>query len=330
MSVLVTGGTGFIGAEVVRLLLKAGEKRVVAFHVSSSMKRLDDVADQVEVVRGDLGNFSNVLNAVQRTRPSVIFHLGAITSVPSDADPATAMQTNVLGTFHVLEAARLFDVQQVIFSSSIGTYGLDIRENVIDDCTLQRPEIFYGATKVFCEHMGLFYKKKYGLDFRGVRYPSIIGAGVRAPGLVQYTSWVIEACAKGNPYVIWVNPETRFPILYYKDAARAIIKLRETPLEKIKTVNYVLAGISPVPSASELADAVKSKIPGTQIDFTPIPEIQEMMDMDEYLTAIDDSNAQKEWGWSPEYSLEAMVDDFLQELKRNPQRYDDPVPSLQL
>jgi threonine 3-dehydrogenase len=326
MAILVTGGTGFIGAEVVHLLLKEGEKRVVIFHISPSMKRLEDIADQVELVRGDLGNFSHVLNAVKMTRPSVIFHLGGMLSVPSDADPAAAMKANVLGTFHVLEAARLYEVPQVVFSSSIGTYGLDIRENVIDDYTLQRPEIFYGATKVFCEHMGLFYRREYGLDFRGVRYPSIVGPGVRVLGGAQYTSWVIEACAKGNPYVIWVNPETRYPILYFRDAARAIVKLRETPLEKIKTVNYLLAGISPVPSAGELAEVVKSKVPNAHIDFMPIPQVQEIMDKS--LAAIDDNNAQKEWGWSPEFSLEAMVDDFLQELKLNPQRYDDPVPSL--
>jgi len=328
MAILVTGGTGFIGAEVVRLLLKQGEKSVVIFHISHSPRRMADIPSQVEVVRGDLGNFSHILNAVQRAKPSVIFHLGSMTSVPSDEDPAVAMQTNVLGTFHVLEAARLYEVPQVLFSSSIGTYGLDIKGNVIDDYTLQRPESFYGANKLFCEHMGLFYRRKYGLDFRGVRYPSIVGPGVRALGVAQYTSWVIEACAKGNPYNIWVNPETKFPIMYFRDAARAIVKLRETPLGKIKTVNYVLAGISPIPSASQLADVVKSKVPGAQIDFKAIPQVQEMMDKS--LVAIDDSNAQKEWGWSPEFSLETMVDDFLQELKQNPQRYDDPVPCLQV
>ena len=328
MAILVTGGTGFIGAEVVRLLLKEGEERVVVFHVSPSMKRLDDVADQVEVVRGDLGNFSHILNVVKRTRPNAIFHLGAMTSVPSDADPAAAMQTNVMGTFHVLEAARLYEVPQVLFSSSIGTYGLGIQENVIDDYTLQRPELFYGATKVFCEHMGLFYRREYGLDFRGLRYPSIVGPGVRTLGGAQYTSWVIEACAKGNSYVIWVNPETRYPILYFRDAARAIVELRETPFEKIKTVNYVLAGISPVPSAGELADIVKSKVPGAHIGFTPIPQAQEIID--KFPAVIDDNNAQKEWGWSPKYGLEAMVDDFLQELRLNPQHYDNPVPSLQI
>ena len=176
--------------------------------------------------------------------------------------------------------------------------------------------------------MGLFYRRKYGLDFRGVRYPSVVGPGARARGLVQYTSWVIEACGKGDSYVIWVNPETRVPITYFKDAAQAIVKLKETPLERIKTVNYVLTGVSPVPTASELADVVKARVPGAQIDFRPIPEVQNMLNRS--LASIDDSNAQKEWDWSPEYGLEAMVEDFLQELKLNPQLYDDPVPSLQV
>ena len=79
---------------------------------------------------------------------------------------------------------------------------------MIRDTTIQRPQLFYGATKVFGEHMGLFYRRKYQLDFRGLRYPSIIGPGVRTPGVAQYTSWVIEECAKGNPFTIWVKPET--------------------------------------------------------------------------------------------------------------------------
>ena len=60
MTVLITGGTGFIGAEVVRLLLERGEQRPVVFHVSSNTQRLGDVLDQVELVRGDLGNFNHI------------------------------------------------------------------------------------------------------------------------------------------------------------------------------------------------------------------------------------------------------------------------------
>jgi threonine 3-dehydrogenase len=317
MTVLITGGTGFIGAEVVRLLLDRGEQRPVIFHVSANTQRLGDVLDQVELVRGDLGNFNHILDVVKKVRPTVIYHLGATLSVPSEADPSSAIYTNAMGTFHVLEAARLFDVPQVLFSSSIGTYGFDIKGDVIDDSTIQRPMLMYGVTKAFGEHLGLFYKRKYGLDYRCVRYPSIVGPGVKTPGAVQYTSWVIEECAKGKPFTIWARPETRVSLVYFKDAARAIVQLADAPLNNIKTVNYLLTGDSP--SASELADMVRARVPEARINFQPDPSLEFIISR--LTVRFDDSRAREEWDWEPRYTQEEMVDDFLQEMREHPQRY---------
>ena len=316
MATLITGGAGFIGREVVRLLLEKGENRPLVISRDPSPNRLGDLADEVDVMRGDLGNFSHVLEAVKKARPKVIYHLGATLSVPSEADPAGAMQTNAMGTFHVLEAARLFDVPQVVFASSVGTYGTDIREDTIHDGTIQRPQFFYGMTKVFGEHMGLFYRRKHGLDFRGIRYPSIIGPGVRSPGAVQYTSWVIESCAQGQPYTIWVEPETRVPVMYIKDAALATVQLAQAPRHAITTVNYLVNGVTPTPSARELADMVRSRISGARIEFKPDGNIQQLIQ--ESLRPLDDQRAREEWGWQPRYDLENLVDDFLQELRNNP------------
>ena len=325
MTTLITGGAGFIGLEVVRLLLSRGEKRPLVMSRNPSPKRLGDVADEVEVMRGDLGNFSHVLEAVKTARPRVIYHLGATLSVPSEADPASAMQTNAMGTFHVLEAARLFDVPQVVFASSVGTYGIDIRGDTIDDATIQRPQLFYGMTKVFGEHMGLFYRRKHGIDFRGIRYPSIIGPGVRTPGAVQYTSWVIESCAQGRPYTIWVEPETRVSVMYIKDAALATVQLAQAPRQAIITVNYLVNGVTPTPSAAELADVVRSRIAGARIEFKPDEDIQRLIR--DSLRPLDDHKARQEWGWKPGYGLEGLVDDFLQELAAHPHRYSQPAVS---
>lgn len=316
MSTVITGGAGFIGLEVVRLLLARGEKRPLVMSRNPSPKRLGEVADEVEVMRGDLGNFSHVLEAVKTVRPQVIYHLGATLSVPSEADPASAMQTNAMGTFHVLEAARLFDVPQVVFASSVGTYGTDIREDTIGDATIQRPQLFYGMTKVFGEHMGLFYRRKHGIDFRGIRYPSIIGPGVCTPGAVQYTSWVIESCARGRPYTIWVEPDTRVAVMYIKDAALATVQLAQAPRQAIATVNYLVNGVTPTPSAGELADVVRSKIAGARIEFKPDEDIQRLIR--DSLRPLDDHKARQEWGWNPRYDLDGLVDDFLLELKTHP------------
>ena len=312
MASLITGGAGFIGQEVVRLLLEKGEHRPLVMSRDPSPARLGALADEIDVMPGDLGNFSHVLEAVKKARPRVIYHLGATLSVPSESDPAGALQTNAMGTFHVLEAARLFDVPQVVFASSVGTYGTDIREETIHDATIQRPQFFYGMTKVFGEHMGLFYRRKHGVDFRGIRYPSIIGPGVRSPGAVQYTSWVIESCAQGQPYTIWVKPETRVPVMYIKDAALATVRMAQAPRQAITTVNYLVNGVTPTPTAGELADVVRSRIPGARIEFRPDADIQQLIQAS--LRPLDDRRARQEWGWQPGYDLDRLVDDFLREL----------------
>jgi len=320
MSILITGGTGFIGSHVARLLLQDGEKDIFVFDINASTKLLDDIKDRVTLVRGDLGNFSHVFSVVKASRPKTIFHIGGMLSAPSDADHAASFRANTIGTFHVLEAARTFEVPQVIFTSTIATYGLDLEEGApITDYSLQRPQLFYGTTKVFSELMGQFYRRKFGLDFRGVRYPSIVGPGVKTPGVVQYTSWMIEESVKGNPFTVSVAPETKCPVMYFKDAALAIIRLARAPRENIKMVNYLIAGPKPIASAGELADMVKQRVSGARIIFKTDMELQNILN--KLLHPVDDSVAQKEWGWKAEYDQEKIVDDFIAEMKTNPQRY---------
>ena len=139
------------------------------------------------------------------------------------------------------------------------------------------------------------------------------------PGVAQYNPGVIEQCAKGNPFTIWVKPETKIPIMYFTESARSLVELGQAPVENIKAVNYVLTGITPTPSAGDLADVVRAKIPGAQIKFEPDPELQPILD--DISKRVDDTKAQQEWGWKPEYDLEQSVDEFLKELASNPERY---------
>ena len=317
MGTLITGGTGFIGAEVARLLLSRGKTDITLFDVSDSRQRIEDIAEFVSIVKGDVGNSSDVLDAVRSSRAEIIYHLGAMLSLPSERDPSAAFHANALGTFNVFEAARILDVKRVIFASSTATFGFDLPTNPIDDRSLQRPQTFYGACKLFGENMGRFYRRKYGIDYRCVRYPSIVGPGVRSPGSVQYTSWVIENAAKGIPFTVWVRPETRVPILYFKDAALAAVTLAEAPSHCVKMVNYLLSG--PRPTALELVTLVQKRFPEAKINFEVDDEIQTRLD--NAMRPLDDRFARAEWGWKPTYEIDAMIDDFLTELSEHPSRY---------
>lgn len=319
MSILVTGGTGFIGAELVRQLVERGEKPIV-FRSSTAKKLLEDVEDRLTLVQGSIANFSHVLNTVKSYNVSTIYHLGGMLSMLAEENPWAAFEVNLRGTFNILEAARLYEVKQFIFSSSRGTYGLDLKDNTVDDYSLQRPDMFYGCTKLFGELAGRFYRRKFGIDFRGVRLPSIMGPGVKTPGVVQWTSWVVENAYRGKPFNIWTTPETIVPCLYYKDAASSMIQLANAAEDNIKMVVYNLAGIQPLFSAQDLVSTVKEHFPDADIGFEP--DVAGVRKARSGVSPnIDDHLAREEWGWTPRYSLQEAINDFIEELRRNPHRY---------
>ncbi len=309
--VIVTGGTGFIGTEVIRLLVSWGEE-VVAFDLTPNEERVAGLGVVIE--QGDLGDARRVEEVVGKYRPKIVYHFGGMLSVSSEADHVASFNVNALGTLNVLEAARKHDVRKVIYSSTMVTFGKDIEGQTIDDKTLQRPNLFYGVTKVFGEHIGIWYKRKFGIDFRGIRYPGVVGSGVKTPGVAQYNAWMVEAAIKGEPFTVWVREDTRHAILYYKDAAEAAVRLADAPGENLKREMYVVTSGKPSPTAGELAEEVRRQVPGAEIRFGVDEERQRVLDDVE--REIDDSAAREEWDFAPEFGLRDMVRDMVEAASR--------------
>lgn len=319
MAKLITGGTGFIGATLARRLVDRGEE-VVLFDIAPHETRIRGIEDRAKVVEGNLANYSEVFNVIKEHSIEGIYHLGGMLTLPSNKHPWASFQNNVCGTFHVFEAARLLNIEKVVFASSIATYGLHT-PSVITDDTLQRPTTMYGIGKLYCELLGMFYKSRFGLDFRSVRYPSIIGPGVKTPGVAQYNPWMIEHAALGKPYECFVTEDTQSPAMYFKDAAICIDLLYQAPKERIKTVNYNVSGVTPVQTAKELEVTIKKFVPDFRVVYKPDPNVMEFYEHFS-VTVYDDSKARQEWGWKPQYlDLESVVEDFLEEVRKNRERY---------
>ena len=146
--VLVTGGAGFIGSNLVRELLERGDDVVVLDNFATgSRANLDGLG--VKVVEGELRSYERVHNAVRGAE--VVFHFGALGSVPrSVQDPLTSSAVNVEGTLNVLLAARDEGVRRVVYSSSSSVYGvrrdLPVKEDAPPD-----PLSPYGVTKLAAE-----------------------------------------------------------------------------------------------------------------------------------------------------------------------------------
>jgi threonine 3-dehydrogenase len=306
---LVTGGTGFIGSHLVRLLLERDVGKVVVSGATGNPGSLADLRDRVTIERSDIGLFSDVLRLVEKHRPQTIFHIGAMLGPACDDDPEAGIRANALGTYHVLEAARLFGVRQVVFASSLSVFGASTASIVDDDATT-RPNGIYAASKLFSENLGLTYRRLYGFDFRGLRLSNVNGPGAKTHGYLEYFSKAIKESVAGQPYSIYVEPHVRIPIMHIADAARAFYELSQAPEASIKTVNYVVLGPRPAPTAQELVDAVKQEVPGARLDFKVNPQVSRFIDAVGG-SNFDDRYARSEWGWKHTFDLPEIIDSFV-------------------
>jgi threonine 3-dehydrogenase len=319
LATLITGGAGFIGSYLARLLIESGERPVI-FDIAPVRGPLLEMEGSFAFTRGSLADLPALTGCLEKYRIDRIFHLGGMLSLPSENDPRGAFDANVIGTYNVLEAARTGNIPRVIYGSTIATYSKDIPGDLIDDRTIQRPSSFYGISKTFGELLGRFYHRKFGLDFRGLRLPSVVGPGAKTAHMSIYNAWAIECAVKGVPYVLECEPETRCPVIYYKDAARALADLSMARPKKVLTRIYNVAGIVPAFSALDLVESIRRRISGSQLTFKPDKLVVELLNELGRLH-ISDECARTEWGLRIDFQLEDMVEDFILEFEKHGKYY---------
>lgn len=318
MSILITGGSGWIGTGLAHRLAARGED-LILFDNAPDPGRVGDIMDKVRIVRGDVKVWPEVMNLVKENGVEGIFHLSGLNSSASDLNPWASYETNVTGSMHVLEAARLFGVKRVLFTSTMGSYGLGIPTGTITDETLQRPTTMYGAGKVYIELLGRYYRRRFGLDFRCLRYPNVFSPRSIIHPKLQYVAWMIQSAALGEPAEIPVTPESKLPPLYYEDALRATEMLYDAPKEAIETVCYNVVGTFPSPTARQVELAIREIIPDAAFTYAPDPWI---MNYYGNLNDFDDSCARTEWGWQAAHAdLGTVVAAFIREVRAKPDLY---------
>ncbi len=312
---LITGGLGYVGSNLAKRLLENGEE-VVIFDMLPSSRSIESIKDDVQIIQGQLRNLAEVLNAVQANNIDCIYHLGAMITMPAEANPWAAYSTNANGTYHVLEAARLFNVNSVIFPSGIANYGRGAPEVITDDTFQSNPSQIYAVTKIFGERLGEYYHYRFGVNFRCVRFPAICGPG-RREGLAAYASLMVHETAKGRPCQLPIDEKTQMPFIYIKDVVRCLTSLKNTDEANLRRRVYNIDGFS-LP-AKEMADTIRKYIPDTEIEFLADENVVRLAsDMPKKMDA---TRAREDWGWKPEYDWDKAVQDFIAEVKANPNLY---------
>ena len=302
MKILITGAAGQIGTDLIPTLLAQGHE-VATFDLAP---RPASCPADVEWIRGDVTVAAEFNEVVKQVAPQRLLHMAAILSAAGEHVPHRAYRVNTEGTHNALEAARLFDVEQVFFTSTIAVFGPGLPDRVGDDVPL-RPTTMYGITKAFGERLGEYYQEKFGIDFRGVRFPGLINAGIPGGGTSDYALFMYVNGLRDGHYEAFCSPESCIPFMYMPDALRAMRELMDAPKSQLKRSIYNIAAMSP--TAQAFADAVTERLPQVSITFDSDPARQAILDS--WPKELDDSYARAEWGWNHEFDLDAMSDDLI-------------------
>jgi len=314
--ILVTGGSGLVGAYAAAMLQERGERPVI-FDVALNERLLAaagvDLA-KVAMIRGDMMDLPAIISAIREHDCDRIIHLAAFLGEEVQRRPYSGVHLNFNGTVNVFEAARLEKVARIIFPSSGTVYLGSLGEGLskIDESIPMNPPSVYAATKASCEFMGRAYAKRYGFEFICLRYTGgLYGpspAGLKATREIAIQQ-MIRAAVKGEAAKInW--PYGPAEILYGRDAAKGTVL---AALKDKFTNSLFHIGNGIMLSGDDIAAAVRKAYPGSNVELVrgsnPMPYPDSRL-------ASDFSRAKAELGYEPEYSIDKAVVDYGATLKR--------------
>ena len=316
MSVLLTGGTGFMGSWVARGLIDKGDKPVI-YDARSDLDLLEDVKGGFDFVQGDILDLAGLITTLKRFKVERVIHAAALTSPPN---PMTGVKVNVEGTINVFEASRIMEVKRVVYISSKAVYGAITGEHAhpaympISEDYRKMPDSIYGATKVASEFMASHYHSQWGLDVVSLRFAFIYGPGKsqRYAG-TSIHGQIIEKAARGLETRIPQGREQKIDLVYVKDVANSILTACFT--HELKSRVYHI-GSGEGTTLADLAREVRKYFPKTVIEIGP--GIDYLMDQRSHYGILDITRAREELGFIPEFPLEKGVEEYIRNLDGHP------------
>ncbi len=299
---LITGGAGFVGAELAASLAARGDE-VLAFDLRSSSK-LDDLMRReqgISFVAGEIVEWPGIASALQQFRPDALIHCAAIVGVRASLDmPMQTMRVNVEGSLNVLEAMRLFGVRRMIHISSEETYG-DFQSDLISEDHPQNPLMAYGVSKLAVEHLGRSYARRYGLECLNLRTSWVYGPGLPR---ARVPNTLIDAAIAGRPLKMANGADFRVDHTYIADLVDGIL-LALDRAEHPFDAYHIASGAAP--SLAEIAAVIRDIVPDADlslgpgtIDFVPgLPAWKK--------GALDITRAMTTLGYHPRFDIRAGI-----------------------
>jgi nucleoside-diphosphate-sugar epimerase len=310
--ILVIGASGQIGVELTLALRKIyGGANVVASDLREENELLKGSGPYVSL---DVMNKEMLHVQIIRQNITQVYLLAAILSATGEKNPPLAWHLNMQSLLNVLDIAKEENLTKVYWPSSIAVFGPTSPKIDCPQYTIIEPTTVYGISKYAGEFWCNYFHQRYGVDVRSLRYPGLISyKSSPGGGTTDYAVEIFHAAKEKLQYTSFLRQDTHLPMMYMPDAIRATIELMEAPAEKIKVrTSYNLSGMSFSPA--EIGDEIRKHIPGFQLDFKP--DYRQQI-ADSWPQSIDDSKANEDWGWKPEFDLAKMTADMLMNLDGN-------------
>jgi UDP-glucose 4-epimerase len=322
MSILITGGAGYIGSQTNFSMLDAGMDTIVLDNLSKGYKFLlpkeSNGRNSSIFIEGDLSDVNKLRQIFidHREIQGVIHFAGSIEVGESVTNPAKYYQNNTVNTLNLLNVMKEFGVNNIVFSSTAATYGLP--ESIpIHENDKTNPINPYGQSKLAVEHILSDYAKAYGMNSICLRYFNACGAdskgrtGERHDPETHLIPIIIETIMGkrdsmkifGNDYNTNDGTCVR-DYIHTMDLANAhILAIKKLIDFQIKGYNAINLGTAHGYSCMEIIKTVE-KVTGRQVPF----EIAPRRTGDPDVLIADNSNAKKLLGWEPQYSdLENII-----------------------
>lgn len=295
-TVLVTGGTGFLGRQVVAQLVADGVQ-VISYNRDHSVPPHPNVI----AVQGELFDFPRLSSTLNRYRVDRIIHTAAQSHPEVSLElPVTTFAANVDGTLGVFEAARLSaNRPRIVNLSSECAYGHLEEATLVTESVQTLPNTPYGVTKVATELLGRVYSKAYGLDVVSLRVTEIYGHGLTMPEVMME---MVRAASESTPFRLDAGALHRFQFVHVNDVARAAILASAKPA--LPQYVYNISGGEQL-SLAEVADLVRDLFPSADISLGPgyLPGWDRQ-------GQFDISAAERDFGYRPSISVAEGLKEF--------------------
>lgn len=308
--ILIIGACGQIGTELTLTLReKYGNDHVIASDIREGNESLMN-SGPFEIL--DATNYDALEEVVAYYDITEVYLMAAMLSATAEKFPMRAWNLNMNSLFNVLNLAKEKKINKIFWPSSIAVFGPNTPKEDTPQNTIMEPSTVYGISKQSGERWCEYYFNKFGVDVRSIRYPGLISWKTMPGG--GTTDYAVEiyhkALSQGN-YTCFLKKETSLPMMFMDDAIKATLQLMEADADRIKVRSaYNLSSMSFNPE--EIAQSIQKHIPDFEIAYEP--DFRQAI-ADSWPSSINDTDAQTDWNWQPEFDLDRTTETMLKNLK---------------